>query len=94
MYFRNFLKNNGVKQALVAPYHPASNVAAERSVQILKRSLEKQVLESKNSLLVSHKLANFLYAYRKIPRTVTGEIPALLFLKQSSITCLLLCFPL
>ena len=41
--FKEF-KNNGVKQTLTPPYHLASNGAAERSVQILKRSLEKQVL--------------------------------------------------
>ena len=43
--FKTFLRQNGVKQTLVPPYHPASNGAAERSVQILKRSLEKQVLQ-------------------------------------------------
>ena len=79
--FKNFLKKNGVKQTLVAPYHHASNGAAKRLVQVLKRSLEKQVLESHNSLSMSHKLANFLFAYRNTPHTVTGETPALMFLK-------------
>ena len=37
--FRHFLKMNGVKQVLVAPYHAASNGAAERMVQSFKRSL-------------------------------------------------------
>ena len=54
--FKCFLKNNGIKQTLTPPYH-ASNGAAERSVQNLKRSLEKQVLHSKNSLSTAHKLA-------------------------------------
>ena len=48
--FKFFLKRNGVKQTLTPPYHPASNGAAKRSVQILKRSLEKQVLHSKDIL--------------------------------------------
>ena len=91
--FKNFLKKNGVKQTLVAPYHPASNDAAERLVQILKRSLEKQVLESHNSLSVSHKLANFLFACRNTPHTVTGETPALMFLKRSPRTRLSLLHP-
>ena len=88
--FKNFLKKN---RALVAPYHPASNGAAERSVQILKRSLGKQVLESHNSLSVSHKLVNFLFAYRNTPHTVTGKTPALMFLKQSPRTRLSLLHP-
>ena len=61
--FKSFLKNNGVKQTLLPPYHPASNEAAERSVQILKRSLEKQVLHFNGLFSTSHELANFLFAY-------------------------------
>ena len=91
--FKEFLKNNGVKQTLTPPYHPASNGAAERSVQILKRSLEKQVLQSKDTLSVSHKLANFLFAYCNTPHTVTGETPASLFLKWSPRTRLSLLHP-
>ena len=91
--FKNFLKKNGVKQTLVAPYHPASNGAAERLVQILKRNLKKQVLESHNSLSVSHKLANFLFAFRNTPHTVTGETPALMLLKRSPGTRLSLLHP-
>ena len=74
--FKEFLKSNGVKQTLTPPYHPASNGAAERSVQILKRNLEKQVLQSRDTLAVSHKLANFLFTYRNTLHTVTGETPA------------------
>ena len=39
--FNNFLKQNGVKQTLVSPYHPSSNGAAERTEQILKQALRK-----------------------------------------------------
>ena len=38
----DFLKQNGVKQTLVRPYHPSSNGAAERTVQILKQALQKE----------------------------------------------------
>ena len=62
--FKSFLKNNGVKQTLTPPYHPASNGAAERSVQILKRSLTKQVLHSRDKLSTSRKLVTFLFTYR------------------------------
>ena len=40
--FVDFLKQNGVKQTLVPPYHPSSNGAAERTVQILKQALQKE----------------------------------------------------
>ena len=73
--FKSFLKNNGVKQTLSPPYHPASNRAAERSVQILKRSLERQVLHSKGLLSTD----------RNTPHTVTGETPTSLFLKQAPV---------
>ena len=67
--FKTFLRQNGVKQTLVPPYHLALNEAAERSVQILKRSLEKQVLQKRNTLSMSHHLENFLFAYRSTPNT-------------------------
>ena len=79
--FKSFLKNNGVKQTLIPPYHPALNGAAEHSVQILKRSLTKRVLHSGDRLTTTHKLANFLFTYRNTPHTVTGETPTSLFLK-------------
>lgn len=63
---------------------PASNGAAERSVQILKQSLLKSVCEkqSKQMFSLKHKLANFLIMYRSTPHTVTGKTPAELFLKR------------
>ena len=39
--FRQFLQCNGVKHTLVPAYNPASNGAAERSVQIVKSTLKK-----------------------------------------------------
>ena len=45
--FKTFLKKNGVKETLVPPYHPTSNGAEERSVKILKQTLEKQVLQKR-----------------------------------------------
>ena len=37
--FKQFVGTNSIKHTLVPAYHPSSNGAAERSVQILKRSL-------------------------------------------------------
>ncbi|GAA6081388.1 uncharacterized protein K02A2.6-like, partial [Tachysurus ichikawai] len=82
--FTQFLERNGIKHTAVPAYHPASNGAAERSVQILKRALTKDVLEAekKAPLPLSHRLANFLLMYRSTPHTVTGRTPAELFLKR------------
>ena len=82
--FTQFLQSNGIKHTAVPAYHPASNGPAERSVQILKRALTKDVLEAdgKASLPLSHRLANFLFMYRNTPHTVTGRTPAELFLKR------------
>ena len=40
--FEQFLKSNGVKHTTSAPYHPASNGLAERTVQIVKKGLKKR----------------------------------------------------
>ena len=78
--FSQFLKQNGIKFTRVPPYHPASNGAAERSVQTAKTVLTKQVLDGKaNSLSLKHRLANFLILNRSTPHTITGQSPAELF---------------
>ena len=74
--FSQFLKQNGIKFTRVPPYHPASNGAAERSVQTAKTVLTKQVLDGKaNSLSLEHRLANFLILNRSTPHTITGNLP-------------------
>ena len=83
--FTNFLNQNGVKQTLVPPYHPSSNGAAERTVQILKQALWKhaesvKIGGKKHSL--KHQLANCLFQYRNTPHSVTGVTPSELFLKH------------
>ncbi|KXJ26285.1 Uncharacterized protein K02A2.6 [Exaiptasia diaphana] len=40
--FKLFMERNGIKHKLMPPYHPSSNGAAGRSVQIVKTGLEKQ----------------------------------------------------
>ena len=83
-----FLKQNGVKFTRVPPYHPASNGAAERSVQTAKTVLTKQVLDGKaNSLSLEHRLANFLILNRSTPHTVAGQSPAELFLGRQIRNC-------
>ena len=88
------MEQNGVKFTRVPPYHPASNGAAERSVQTAKTVLTKQVLDGKaNSLSLEHRLANFIILNRSKPHTVTGQSPAELFLGRQIRNCFSLLKP-
>ena len=69
--FADFLRQNGVRHTRSAPYHPATNGAAERMVQVLKKGLK---LASR--LGVDHELANLLLSYRSRPHSTTGAPPA------------------
>ena len=83
--FQDCMTKNGIKHTKVPPYHPASNGAAERTVQTVKRALTKQLLDPnqrKQKLSIHHKLANFLITYRNTPQATTGRTPAELFLKR------------
>ncbi|XP_055958471.1 uncharacterized protein K02A2.6-like [Patella vulgata] len=80
--FKDFLSKNGVRQILTPPYHPASNGAAERSVQTVKQGLLKQIMEGHTNQTLQHRLDNFLLTYRITPHTVTGCAPSELFLKR------------
>ena len=76
--FKTFCLRNGIKQHFTPPYHPASNGAAERSVQILKQALRTS---QQTGLSLQHRVANLLLIYRNTPHTTTGRTPAELFLK-------------
>ena len=39
--FKDFCVNNGIKHTLIPPYHPATNGAAERAVQVVKQAVKK-----------------------------------------------------
>ena len=75
-------RKNGIKHTLTPPYHPSTNGAAERSVQIVKHALLKQVLEGKK-VTMKKRLANFLFMYRITPQSTTGRSPSELFLKRN-----------
>ena len=92
--FTQFLKQNGVRFTQVPPYHPASNGAAERSVQSVKAVFAKQVLDCKaNTLSLEHRLANLLILNRSTPHTVTGGSPTELFLRRQIRNCFTLLKP-
>ena len=73
--FENFLNGNGIAHTRTAPYHPASNGLAERSVQTFKQGI-KRLREG----TVETKLSQFLLKYRLTPHATTGRSPAELLL--------------
>ena len=78
--FETFLKMNGVKHLRSAPYHPASNGAAERVVQTVKQAIRAG---SQNGLTLEHALAQFLLQYRSTPHATTGMSPSALLLGRT-----------
>ena len=86
--FADFLRQNGVRHTRSAPYHPATNGAAERMVQVLKKGFKLA-----SPLSVDHQLANLLLSYRSTPHSTTGVPPAELFLKRQLRTRLTLLKP-
>lgn len=87
--FDHFLNANGVKHVRVAPYHAASNGAAERMVQSFKRSLQA----SKENADIQQSVSRFLLAYRSTKHATTGCTPAKLFLGHELRTRLSLVCP-
>ncbi|KXJ23209.1 Uncharacterized protein K02A2.6 [Exaiptasia diaphana] len=75
--FQTFMKSNGIRHITSAPYHPATNGLAERSVQTFKQALKS--MEGSSSPL-KEKLAKFLINYRNTPHLTTGESPAQMML--------------
>jgi transposase InsO family protein len=75
------MQANGLRHSKSAPYHPATNGAAERVVQTLKNALRA----GKDVQSVNQRLLQFLLSYRTMhsPFHYTGVSPAELFLKRS-----------
>ncbi len=51
----------------LAPYHPASNGAAERSAQILTKSLEKQKMDGRQRIVTEIPCGQFLIEVQEYP---------------------------
>ena len=77
--FATFMKRNGIKHILVAPYHPRSNGQAERFVQTFRQFFKA---EGKTSASLKSNLARFLFSYRTTPNSTTGQTPAELFFSR------------
>lgn len=71
--FHNFLQHNGVDHIFTAPYHPASNGAAESAVKICKRAIKKAL---KQNIDIDTALCRFLLTYRNTEHAATGDSPA------------------
>ena len=68
-----FLQQNGIQQTRTAPYHPASNGQAERTVQTSKTTSNKMLNEKGT---INQKVQRFLMAYRTTPHSATNCTPA------------------
>ena len=74
------MKRNGIRHIFTAPYHPASNGQAERTVQTFKSSLTKM---APNGESIETRVSRFFFMYRITPQTTTGASPCqLLFNRQ------------
>ena len=71
--FAKFLRENGIRHIKTAPYHPASNGAAENAVKTFKSKFKliRQRYRDKHEAL-----AKYLFNYRSIPHCTTGISPA------------------
>lgn len=78
--FKEFLTSNGVDQVLTAPYHPASNGAAESAVKICKAVILKAF---KDNLDAETALWRYLLQYRNTEHSTTGESPSKLLQGRS-----------
>ena len=75
--FSQFMKCNGIKHSLVAPYHPRSNGQTKRFVQTFK-----QYFKAEGTQDIQKNLARFLFSYRTTPNSTTGQALAELFLNR------------
>lgn len=72
-----FMRHNGIQHIFSAPYHPASNGAAENAVKICKRVIIKSIKMGLNTEVA---LQRYLLMYRNTEHSTTGESPAALLL--------------
>ena len=69
--FKQFTVKNGIKHVFSAPFHPATNGQAERSVQSVKLAMRRIVVGDWRL-----RLARYLFAHRTTPHSLTGITPS------------------
>ena len=75
--FEQYLRENGIKQAITAPGHPATNGQAENAVKTIKRALAKKLPGQRHSIeKIEAALEEFLMEYRNTQHCTTGVAPA------------------
>ncbi|XP_046970363.1 uncharacterized protein K02A2.6-like [Vanessa cardui] len=72
-----YFQRNGIGHTFTAPYHPASNGAAENAVRSVKRALKKASLENEDE---NTALSRFLFSYRNTEHSTTGREPSVALL--------------
>ena len=87
--FAEYCRNKGIKHSRTPPYHPASNGAAERSVQVVKQAMRKLG----TAVPLKEQLAEFLLVYRTTTHATAERRPDELFLRRTLRTRLTLIFP-
>ncbi|KAL0892417.1 hypothetical protein ABMA27_015532 [Loxostege sticticalis] len=75
--FAHFMTRHGIEHIFSAPYHPASNGAAENAVRTIKRAIKKAIRKKED---IQTFLNKFLLHYRNTEHCTTGESPANLML--------------
>lgn len=71
--FQNYLKSNGIRHVRIAPYHPATNGAAENSVKTFKNKFKILIKQHDDK---NFALTKYLFHYRSAPHCTTGVSPA------------------
>ncbi|XP_031338383.1 uncharacterized protein K02A2.6-like isoform X4 [Photinus pyralis] len=77
--FEEFLKNNGVRHITSAPFHPATNGAAENAVRSFKKGLKAALFQNKHADL-NLIISRYLLTYRSSIHSTTNETPSNLML--------------
>ena len=78
--FQKFCVVNRIKHVTSAPYHPATNGLAGRSVLTFKEVFLKKWKGDGDS--IATKVERFLFLYRNTPHSTTGISPAQVLLKR------------
>lgn len=79
--FKRFLASNGIKHSTSAPYHPASNGAAENAVTTFKKSLRAALIDPKSKTTPTKVIiSRYLMNYRNSTHCTTNEAPSVLML--------------